>query len=147
MITDGKVKRSGVPRDLRTAAPPGDVVKYWELEAFTWYGEDSRRSGGKDEAFIRLQQNRIRVSHAAAVMAGIERGDRVKVGVNGAFMAIRKDSEGIPTKGDHPSTKAVYIPLGRLGKELQAAGWPVPVRLFCNWDERNGMLVVKKPSY
>ncbi|GAB6173299.1 MAG: hypothetical protein QMC95_06435 [Desulfitobacteriaceae bacterium] len=139
--------RSPVPRDLRSAAPSGAVETHWQKDAFSWYGNESRKKGSGIEMYIRVTKTQIRISHTAASAAGIEPGDKVKVGINKAYVAIINDTDGFITQGEKgKTTKAVHFNAVAVVKQIKEHGFPVPSRIACVWDEKSGMLVAKKPN-
>ena len=139
-----KPRRSAFPRDLRSAGPAGEVTTYWEPEAFTWYGWEIQ--GRRNRLSISISKGYIRISGGAAAAAGIEPGDRLAVGINSKFLAVRKGENGIPTRLEKKDSRTVLLVARKMVRILAAAGWPVPCSLPCSWDERSGMLVARKPA-
>ncbi|GAB6170761.1 hypothetical protein JCM15765_02390 [Paradesulfitobacterium aromaticivorans] len=139
------VHRSPVPKDLRATGPSSEVTTYWQEAAFEWYGEEVRGRGTKNEMFVQISKTRLRISHTAAASAGIEPGDSVKIGINKAYLAIKKEPEGFVAKDEkNKSTKAVYVSATAIVRELIKQGTPIPCRVSCVWDAKSGMLVAKK---
>ncbi|MDI6908084.1 MAG: hypothetical protein QMC81_11450 [Thermoanaerobacterales bacterium] len=148
MAREHKPTRSGYPRDLRDAGPAGEVKTTWQPEAFTWYGEEARAKGGGNTLFIYIGKSQMRVSSAAALAAGMKAGDRVQIGVNKQFLALKKSGTGVPANSDRgkTSTHGLLISATQLIRKLAGDGWPVPCRALCVFDEQNAMLVARKPG-
>jgi len=148
MMETYKPRRSGYPRDLREAGPSGEVSTHWQPEAFTWYGEEARVKGNGNDPFVYVGKSHLRVSSAAALEAGMKAGDRVQIGINKQFLAIRKSETGIPAKSDRgkASTHGLLISASKLIRKLADDGWPVPCRVACVFDQKSGMLVARKPG-
>lgn len=140
--------RSGYPRDLRTDGPSGEVEVYWQPEAFTWYGMEARMKGSIHDAFIYIGKSYFRISKAAVKEAGIEIGDRVEIGINKQFLAIKKSEKGIPVRSDRGNSPSRGLLIGarKLTQRLMDDGWPVPCRVACVYDKRSDMLVARKPQ-
>lgn len=142
----GEPKRSSKPQDLRNAGPSGPVSTYWEPDAFNWYGNETQGRGSSRDLFVRISENQIRISNAAAIIAGINTGDKVQIGVNKGFLAFRKDAEGFRVRSDGvKTTRAVYLAAAKVIDQIKEYGYPVPSRIHCVWDEKSGMLVARKP--
>ncbi len=141
---DAKPRRSAFPRDLRDAGPAGEVTKYWEPGAFTWYGQEVQ--GRRNGFHISISKRYVRISGGAAAAAGIEPGDRLAVGINSKFLAVRKGENGIPTRLEKKDSRTVLLLAREMVRILVAAGWPVPCSLPCSWDGKSGMLVARKPA-
>lgn len=147
MLRGCKSAKSGYPSDLRTDAPAGEVKTTWQPEAFTWYGEDVRTRGSRNEAFIYINPSILRISSTAARDAGLEGGDRVQIGVNKKFLAVKKSATGWKVWSERgKATSAVSLAAKRLINKISADGWPVPCRVSCVFDGESGMLVAKKPA-
>lgn len=147
MPVSSKAKKSGWPHGLAEEGPAGEVKTSWQPEAFTWYGDEVRRIGNREEAFIYINKREFRVSQAAAKAAAMRPRDRVQIGFNATFLALRQDEKGIPSRPDAgKATTAIYLSATALIRKLEGEGWPMPVRLPCVWDEESGMLVARKPS-
>lgn len=146
MKSSSKVFRSPIPKDLREAGPSGEIETYWQPEAFTWYGaEVSKSKNGRIPYIFYTDKGLFRISSKAAVMADLKPGDGIKVGINKAYLAIAKDAMGIPTRGEAGKTKAIQFTSKEMAKLLIENGWPCRIHLICTLDEKNNMLVAKKP--
>jgi hypothetical protein len=145
MALNARLRKSGLPADLREAGPAGSVVRYWQPEAFTWYGrEETRRSRA---AFVRLvaDKGQVCLSREAGRLAGFAPGDRLEVGVNGKFLAVRQSQKGL--KATRQSRGGGLQVISRhLVEQLVASGWPDKERLPVVWDDKSGMLVAAKPA-
>lgn len=144
MKSSSKVFRSPIPKDLREAGPSGKTETYWQPEAFTWYGAEVSKSKRKPY-ILYTEKGLFRISSKAAVMADLKPGDGIKIGINKAYLAIVKDVMGIPTRGEAGKTKAIQFTSKEMAKLLIEKGWPYNTHLICTLDEKNNMLVAKKP--
>jgi bifunctional DNA-binding transcriptional regulator/antitoxin component of YhaV-PrlF toxin-antitoxin module len=139
------VSRSPVPKDLRTAGPCGKVEYYWDLNSFSWYGEETVKR--KDPFLSVNTQGRITISDEAAKLMEINPSDTVKIGVNKYFLAVRKLDSGLAVKPvKAKKSKAVFIIARKIAQEILNNGWTLPCKVPCVLDEKNKMLVAKKPA-
>jgi hypothetical protein len=146
MKASSKVFRSAIPKDLREDGPAGKIETYWQPEAFTWYGaEISQNKSGRIPYIIYNDKGLFRISNKAALLADLKPGDGLKIGVNNAYLAIIKDVTGIPARGDAGKTKAIQFTSKEMARLLTEKGWPSRRHLICTLDEKNNMLVAKKP--
>lgn len=123
----------------------GKVVTYWQPEAFTWYGDNDRRCCSGKQAIVSIQQRGIvRLTVAAVRVLAVEEGTGLSIGVNKAFLAVRKEEAGFTWYFDKKSG-AVNICSKPLVNAFKEEGWPVPCRIPLVYDEKNGMLVGRKP--
>lgn len=138
-----------IPRSKKEAPPHnGKVEHYWDTNSFSWFGEEAAVSKGGKQPYININTGgRITISNEAANLSEIIAGEKVKIGINKHFIAIRKLDTGIivrPIKSRN--SKAVYIIAKKVTKEILALGWELPCRAPCTLDEKNQMLVAKKPK-
>lgn len=145
MSKDGIVRRNPVPMDLRNAGPSGAMETHWQPEAFAWYGNEVKRASGTDP-YIRIGKTSITISNQAVIQADFALGDRLQIGINKGFLAIKKDESGLPAAGEPKKTKTLHINAKGLIKKIANEGYPVPCRLSCQWDTRSQMLVGKWPK-
>jgi len=84
------VYKQPIPAYIRereeAAAQPSDTRTYFDPEAFEWFGRVKRKP------FLRISE-RVYISVAALKLAGINAGDRVLLGVNKKYVALRKAGE------------------------------------------------------
>jgi len=139
-------RRSPVPRDLRTAGPASVVTTYWDSQAFSWYGPDPKKAKPKDEMFIHISKTQIRISQTATVLTGIQHGDRVMIGINSTFIALKKDDGGIEAKVRVGKSQAVTLSASKIIKKLAADGMSIPCRLACVLDAKSNLLVARRVS-
>ena len=116
-----------------SAAPEPDE---WE-----WFGAELRARGSKD-AFISISGKEIRISSAASVAAGFERGQKVAVGISNGGLALRRSDNGIPLVGrGAPQSSATQMGACSIVELLIARGWTVPCKLEAEWDAKRGTLI------
>lgn len=146
MPVNARIRKSGTPLDLRDAGPASEVVQYWQPEAFTWYGREARGPAVHKELFITVRKGLVRISNGAVAAAGFAPGDRLELGFNSEYLAVRRGEGGIPARAEKAASKALCLGASRFVEAIAAAGWPVPCRAACVYDERSGMLVARKPE-
>lgn len=136
-LAQAKAWRSGRPHDLRTEGLSSEVERYWDTNAFVW------NSGS---LFIKITQ-RIRISSAAVIVSGFKPGDKVMLGRNSSYLAIRKTEESIFTlRKENNGSRSLYVNAPEFIENLKAEEWDLTDRLPVVWDKRNEMLVAKKPA-
>jgi hypothetical protein len=138
----GTVTRSAVPNDLRSGGPPGEVKTSWQPEAFTW---SKAILGNKQASFLKVNKANMKISPVAAMAADIQETDRLQIGVNKTFIAVRKDPLGFKVKSG--SGKSFCFQAAGTIKKLISEGYPIPCVLECQWDESSQMLVARWPSF
>jgi len=131
------------PHDLRDDGPSGEVTRYWDLGAFSWHGTNSAR-GGSQTPFVYIAENYIRLSQEAVRLAEFRVGDRIAIGINNTFLALRKDQAGLIARSSGKS-EALLIAATKIIKAIKDAGWPLPCRAYCTLDKKNNMLVARNP--
>ena len=112
-----------------------------EPDEWEWFGAELRARGSKD-AFISISGKEIRISSAASVAAGFERGQKVAVGIGKGGLALRRSDTGIPLVGrGAPQSSATQMGACSIVELLIARGWTVPCKLEAEWDAKRGILI------
>lgn len=115
-------------REREEAARPASEVKtYFDPQWFTWF-----KPGGAKGAYIRITDKNVFISAEARRLAGLEAGDRVLIGFNNKFVAVRKAADGFLLTVNH----GAKINTPRL------RDFPVKGRVEVTWD--GNMLVGRR---
>lgn len=139
--------------DLRAEGPAGEVERYWLPDSFTWYTPRDRESF-HGTPHVRLTRTTLRISSAALDLTGWSGGDRVQIGVNGRYLAIRRVEPGPPFPGlplrdekkNKKDSRAVHVACMNLVHWLEERGFCRLERLPVTYDRRHDMLVAERPA-
>jgi len=74
----------------RAASGASEVRTYFDPAAFEWF----KPGGLKDGAYIRITDKNLFISVEARRLAGFRTGDRVQLGYNSKYVAVRKAGDG-----------------------------------------------------
>jgi hypothetical protein len=111
------------------AKPAGEVRTYFDPQWFTWF----KPGGAKGGAYISITDKNVFISAEARRLAGLEAGDRVLIGFNNKFVAVRKAADGFLLTVNH----GAKINTPRL------RDFPVKGRIEVTWD---GQMLVGRRS-
>jgi hypothetical protein len=142
------MREAGPPADLKPVEAGGEVERYWLPDSFTWY-TPSGREGFYQTPYVRCDRSSLRISSAATHVAGWRDGDRVQVGVNGRYLAVRRAESGLQLrreKKDQKESRALVVMCTGLVRWLEQRGFRRLERLPVVYDARSDMLVAERPE-
>jgi hypothetical protein len=145
---DNMLKRESFEQDIQLQdhirksginSSHSEVNRYWNPEAFEWL-KDTR-------PLAIISKNTITLTEAAIMMTDFTPGDIINIGVNKAFIAFRKDLEGLTAAGtdDEQKSKGIQFKGHKMQALLSKKGYSLPCQLVCCWDSTNNMLVASRP--